>query len=296
MTDDTEAETPEVLAAEYVLGTLASNERERALAMIESDPAFAQLVRAWEHRLGQLQAMVVPVEPPPETWARIQARLDGTEPSTAMLLPHPDHAARMTAEGNVVQLRRRLGRWRQATAGLAAIAAALIAFVAVAAMRPDMLPGVLRPKPVEIVRTVERTVEKIVERTVNPGRFVAVLQQDTASPAFILTVDVATRTASVRRVAAAPQAGKSYQLWLVSDKFPKPRSLGLVGTNEFAQPTLASFDHQRRDLRGVARAGRRGARSRQRAERAGGVHRQAGRGGTVLALERISLRRDRNGL
>jgi anti-sigma-K factor RskA len=69
-----------------------------------------------------------------------------------------------------------------------------------------------------------------------------VLQQDTASPAFILTVDVATRTASVRRVAAAPQAGKSYQLWLVSDKFPKPRSLGLVGTSEFAQPTLASYD------------------------------------------------------
>jgi len=248
MTDDTEAETetPEVLAAEYVLGTLASNERERARTMIENDPAFAQLVRAWELRLGQLHAMVAPVEPPPETWARIQARLDGTDPSTAMLLPHPDHAARVVAEGNVVQLRRRIGRWRQATAALAAIAAALIAFVATSVVRPDMLPGGLRPKPVEIVRTVEKPVEKIVEkvveRTVNPGRFVAVLQQDAASPAFILTIDVATRTASVRRVAAAPQAGKSYQLWLVSDQFPKPRSLGLVGTNEFSQPALASYD------------------------------------------------------
>ncbi len=236
MTDDTE--TPEMLAAEYVLGTLASNEREQAQAMIENDPAFAQLVRAWEQRLGQLQAMVVPVEPPPETWARIQARLDGTEPSAAMLLPHPDDAARIAAEGNVVQLRLRLDRWRQATAGLAAIAAALIAFVATSAVKPGMLPGALRPKPVEVVKTVE----KIVERPVNPGRFVAVLQQDTASPAFILTVDVATRTASVRRVAAAPQAGKSYQLWLVSDQFPKPRSLGLVGTNEFSQPTLATYD------------------------------------------------------
>jgi anti-sigma-K factor RskA len=242
MTDDTETETPDVLAAEYVLGTLASNEREQAQAMIGNDPAFAELVRAWEQRLGQLQAMVAPVEPPPETWGRIQARLDGTDPSAAILLPHPDHAARLGAESNVVQLRRRLGRWRQATAGLAAIAAVLIAFVATSAMRPDMLPDLLRPKPVEIVRTVEKPVEKIVERQVNPGRFVAVLQQDAASPAFILTVDVATRTASVRRVAAAPQAGKSYQLWLVSDKFPKPRSLGLLGADEFARPTLASYD------------------------------------------------------
>jgi anti-sigma-K factor RskA len=221
-----------------VLGTLASNEREQAQALIENDPAFAALVRAWELRLGQLHAMVAPVEPPPETWARIQARVDGTDPSAVMLLPHPDQAARVVAEGNVVQLKHRLSRWRRASAGLAAIAAVLIAFVATSAVDPNVLPGTLRPKPVEIVRTVE----KIVEKPVNPGRFVAVLQQDKASPAFILTVDVATRIASVRRVAAAPQAGKSYQLWLVSDKFPKPRSLGLVGTNEFAQPTLASYD------------------------------------------------------
>ena len=238
MSDDDNTDTPEMLAAEYVLGTLASNEREQAQALIENDPAFAALVRAWELRLGQLHAMVAPVEPPPETWARIHARVDGTDPSAVMLLPHPDQAARAVAEGNVVQLKHRLSRWRRASAGLAAIAAVLIAFVVTSAVDPNVLPGTLRPKPVEIVRTVE----KIVEKPVNPGRFVAVLQQDTASPAFILTVDVATRTASVRRVAAAPQAGKSYQLWLVSDKFPKPRSLGLVGTNEFAQPTLASYD------------------------------------------------------
>ena len=237
MSDD-DTDTPEMLAAEYVLGTLASNEREQAQALIENDPAFAALVRAWELRLGQLHAMVAPVEPPPETWARIEARLDGTDPSAVMLLPHPDQAARVVAEGNVVQLKHRLGRWRQAAASLAAIAAALIAFVVTSVVDRNVLPGALRPKPVEVVKTVE----KIVEKPVNPGRFVAVLQQDAASPAFILTVDVATRTASVRRVAAAPQAGKSYQLWLVSDKFPKPRSLGLIGTNEFSQPTLASYD------------------------------------------------------
>jgi anti-sigma-K factor RskA len=232
MTD--EAETPDMLAAEYVLGTLATNEREQAAALIESDPAFAQLVHYWERRLGQLHAMVGSVEPPPETWARIEARVDGVEPSSVMLLPHPDQAARAVAEGNVVDLRRRLGRWRQAAVGLTAIAAMLVALIVTEAVRPEALPRTLRPKPIEIVRTVETPA--------NPGRFVAVLQQNAASPAFILTVDVATRSASVRRVSAEQQPGKSYELWLVSDRFAAPRSLGLVGADEFSRPALASFD------------------------------------------------------
>jgi len=239
MTDSDDTDTPDMLAAEFVLGTLASNEREQAENLIASDPAFAALVRSWEQRIGQLHAMVAPVEPPPETWSRIQARIAGVEPSGTIVLPHPDQAARMAAEGNVIDLRRRLGRWRQAAAGLAAIAAVLLAFVATSAYDPALLPAQLRPKPVEVVKVVEKTIEK----EVNPGRFVAVLQPSAASPAFILTVDVANRTASVRRVAGGPPPGKSYELWLVSDRFQgRPRSLGLV-SDEFARPAaLASYD------------------------------------------------------
>jgi anti-sigma-K factor RskA len=46
----------------------------------------------------------------------------------------------------------------------------------------------------------------------------------------------------VRRVAGGPPPGKSYELWLVSDRFPAPRSLGLVGTSDFTKPTLANYD------------------------------------------------------
>ena len=200
MTDAEDTNTPEMMAAEYVLGTLASNEREQAQSLIASDPTFAQMVRNWERRLGQLQAMVTSVEPPPETWSRIQARIEGVEPSGTMLLPqHPDHAARVVAEGNVIDLRKRLGRWRQAAAGLAAIAAVLLAVVVTTAYNPELLPAPIRPKPTEVVR--------IVEREVNPGRFVAVLQPNATSPAFILTVDVASRTEAVRRVASGPPPG-----------------------------------------------------------------------------------------
>jgi anti-sigma-K factor RskA len=69
------------------------------------------------------------------------------------------------------------------------------------------------------------------------------LQKDSASPAFILTVDAATKNFTVRRVGATPEPGKSYELWIVSDRLQRPRSLGVIGGNDFtARPALASYD------------------------------------------------------
>ena len=59
------------------------------------------------------------------------------------------------------------------------------------------------------------------------------LQKDSASPAFIVSVDVDQRSLTIRPVAASQQAGKSYELWLVNDQLPAPRSLGVVRDSEF---------------------------------------------------------------
>jgi anti-sigma-K factor RskA len=76
-----------------------------------------------------------------------------------------------------------------------------------------------------------------------PGRFVAVLQSSANAPAFIITVDVAQRNLTVRRVAAETQTDHSYELWLISNRFQEPRSLGLIGTTEFTRPpTLSAYD------------------------------------------------------
>jgi anti-sigma-K factor RskA len=75
------------------------------------------------------------------------------------------------------------------------------------------------------------------------AQYVAVLQKDGGSPAFILTVDGATRNFTVRKVGAAAEPGKSFELWLISDKLPQPRSLGVIGGGDFtARPVLASYD------------------------------------------------------
>ena len=236
------------LAAEYVLGTLDAAEREQAEAYLESDPAFAALVQDWERRLGELHAMVDPVPPPADLWMAIQGRLAEVAPPPETRLPGFLAPAAPPADGetaepaNVVSLTRRMRLWRGGTIGFGALAAALAGIIVTAAVAPERLPAPLRPKPkvetVEITREIVRTV-----RIPAPSRFVAVLQSSADAPAFIMTVDLAQRSLTVRRVSAEEKAGKSYELWLVSDKFPAPRSLGVIGADEFTQvPTLNAYD------------------------------------------------------
>ncbi|MEZ5789194.1 MAG: anti-sigma factor, partial [Xanthobacteraceae bacterium] len=147
-------------------------------------------------------------------------------------------------EAEVVDLTQRLRRWRGGAAVLGALAAAFAAIIVTAALAPEYLPEPLRPQPevrtVEVPREVVRTVEVPAPA---PGRFVAVLQSSAAAPAFIITVDVAQQSLTVRRVAAEDQTDHSYELWLVSDRFQTPRSLGLIGTSEFTKvPTLTNYD------------------------------------------------------
>ena len=139
---------------------------------------------------------------------------------------------------NVVELpsRRRGG----AAFGLlmTAVAASLAAVVSLQAYRPELLPEQLRVKPK--IQTVE-----VKTPAPPPGApFVARLQQDASLPAFILTVDTTTKNFTVRKVGAVSAPGKSYELWLISDKLQKPRSLGVIGNSDFTvRPALAAYDN-----------------------------------------------------
>jgi anti-sigma-K factor RskA len=249
-----EDEDRNVLAAEYVLGTLDLAERDEAERRIASEPDFAALVQSWERRLGELHALGDAVEPPPEVWDGIRTRLPGAEPSEGLRLPEVTPAVPLEAPpqvapvppplaaDNVVDLTRRLRRWRDVAVISAGLAAALAAVIVTVALEPDLLPESMQPEPEVVIRTVEKPVE-VPAPAPAPPRYVAVLQSDAASPAFIITVDPAARVLTARRVSAEEQAGKSYELWLVSDRFPAPRSLGLVGASEFTQTgSLAPYE------------------------------------------------------
>ena len=61
-----------------------------------------------------------------------------------------------------------------------------------------------------------------------PTKYVALLQAGSSSPGLMLSVDTAKQVFTVRALSKPQEQGKAYELWLVNDKLPAPKSLGLV--------------------------------------------------------------------
>jgi anti-sigma-K factor RskA len=236
------------LAAEYALGTLDTGERAQVEAMMAIDKDFTAMVQAWEHKLGILNQMVGSVEPRAEVWDRIRTAVGHSEPQGPLMLPDappPPPAApevetpAVVDTSNLIRLSAQARRWRNIATLTTAIAAALVAMIAVGVYQPDLLPEGIRPKP----RTQVVEVKAPAAPAPPSAQYVAVLQKEGGSPAFILTVDATTRNFTLRKVDAAADPGKSFELWLISDKLPRPRSLGVIGGGDFtARPVLASYD------------------------------------------------------
>ena len=89
-----QADVLDLLAAEFVLGTLAGAARRRFERWRDADPFVERRVRAWEDRLAGLAFQLEPVTPSPGVWVSIERQI-----------------------GPVLQ-----GRWRALAASIAAIA------------------------------------------------------------------------------------------------------------------------------------------------------------------------------
>jgi anti-sigma-K factor RskA len=259
------------LAAEYALGTLDADERAQVETMMGADAEYTAIVRAWEFRLGVLNQMVGSVEPPTDLWERIRTAISLTGQQQApLVLPEPppiapavaaiEEAMAATAEPqpgptympppvvdetNLVRLESRVRSYRNIAMAMTAIAAALLAIIGVQVAAPRLLPG-LGGKPATQVAEVRPTPTPAPAPTLTPSaQYVALLQGAAGGPAFILTVDGATKNFTVRKVGAPPiDPSKNYELWLISDRLQnRPRSLGVIGTSDFtARPVLSGYD------------------------------------------------------
>ena len=245
-------EDREGLAAEYVLGTLDAGERAQADALLTADAEFAAVVRQWERRLGELNVMVAPIEPPAPVWDKIVASIAAAGPAGPMRLPDVAAPAAVAAEqgpsAEIIDLTQRMRRWRGLTVMTGALAASIVAIVVAREYRPDVLPADWRPKPQVVERVVEKPVEVVREvvrevPAARPAQFVAVFQKDEQSPAFVMSVDIEKRIVTVRQVAAERFADKSYELWIATAPGVAPRSLGVLGNDDFTvRATLAAYD------------------------------------------------------
>ena len=189
------------LAAEYVLGTLDTAERVAVAARRLREPALEAAIQAWDRLLSPLNDLVRPAAPPPGLFPKIEARLQGRRPGA-------ENA------GNVVDMTRRMKRWRMSAIAASALAASLALVIGVREFGP-------------------KTPSK---------NLVAVLQKDAASPAFLVSVDIDNKLMTVRPVAAKREKGKSYELWIVQDSLGAPKSLGVIDDdNPMRRATLAAY-------------------------------------------------------
>lgn len=219
------SEDDEILAGEYVLGTLHADERTVFRSVLTHDAEKRELVEAWGKRLAPLAAKVPEVVPPPEVWDRIEQALE--PPSSGIFTVIEGGRAELPSQvvppieaggaGPVMALRRSLNRWR-AIAGVAcALAAALVIFIA------DR----------EILR----------EPSLQPS-YVAVVNRGGDEPALIVRVDFASGRVYVRPVAAETPSGKSLELWYIG-KGKAPKSMGLIGKEPLRAPLPADATAER---------------------------------------------------
>lgn len=205
----TDRDDIDMLAAEYVLGTLDPQQRQSVEARRMHEPELDRAITDWEARLSPLNAHYDPMAPSRDLFAGIRSRIEKARQSVSDQVPNLAEFAK---------LKRRLAVWRAGALGAGAVAVAASLIIAVLATD--------------------------VNAPMRDGNFVAVFHRDDTQPAFVMSVDIDTREVTIRPVEATVPDGKTYQLWIVTEETgPKPKSLGLL--ENIANPTtkqLGGFD------------------------------------------------------
>ena len=237
------------LAAEYALGTLDADERAQVETMMSVDKDFTAMVTAWEQKLGVLNQMVGSVEPRPEVWEKIRAAVGLSEPQAPLVLPEapPPVAARRRCRAAAVAESSNVIRLSQPGPALAQCRDAHDGD----RRRPgghDRGPGFTGRTccPTAFApsrgRRWSRSGPRRRRRRRMPNMSPCCRRMVARLPSFSRWMG-RPRISRFASVGAAAEPGKSFELWLISDKLPQPRSLGVIGGGDFtARPVLASYD------------------------------------------------------
>lgn len=198
----------DVLAGNYVLGTLPGPERTAVEARLDREPELRAAVEAWEQRLHPLVTWVEPAEPDPALWQRIDASLESPPASL------PAHPARTLPERKSVYAGwwHRLALWR-ALAGAGIAAAALLGALLVA--RPP----------------VANTQYLVV----------MVAPQDKAPGWVIQTAEGARQLSLIPLGTVTVPSDKALQFWTKADSWRAPVSLGLVAPGQTLQVPMENL-------------------------------------------------------
>jgi anti-sigma-K factor RskA len=191
----------ELLAASHALGTLRGGARRRFEAVARDNATVRAAALVWQSRLASMAELQQPVAPDPAVWTRIRNLIDAEQQAIALQRQRnaPAVAPATPASGGWL---RSLSLWRGAAA--AGALATVLAVVVGVNLREQL-------------------------RNAPAVQYVAVLANDQAAPAMLVTFDPKSRQLTLQRVGGYQEASdKSLQLWALPPG-GAPRSLGVLG-------------------------------------------------------------------
>lgn len=221
----------DALAGEYVLGTLEREERIAVDLRRRQDAALDRAISTWERLLGPLSEVVAPVAPPANLYSKVRAQIG--------LSSHV-----ISLKTNEIALQRRAARWKRVAIASTALAASLVGVIGwrESAHQREMsaevatLQTALDSAKLEQKRMLEAHAVEIAsiksEQAKMPTQYVAVMQSAKDTPAFLMTLDTNTNMCVISAIAAPKQKDKTYEVWMVHEKMPKPKSLGVFAEGD----------------------------------------------------------------
>jgi anti-sigma-K factor RskA len=219
------------LALSYAMGTLRGHARRRLEAIAREQPSVRAAMLSWQSQLASLNELQKPVQPSDAVWWRIDQQV------TALI---EKDSKRINSQSKQMSLRK--PQWWQSLGLWQGVALAFALTSVAIGISRQQLESSLNERLVSSNRELE--LAKNAPPTV---KYVAVLLDQKASAALLVTVDPLRNRVGVKRVGTFKEADdKSLQLWALADN-AKPRSLGVLSAQELEQalanlmnPELAS--------------------------------------------------------
>lgn len=202
------------LAGAYALGTLRGGARRRFETLAREQAPVRAAALIWQSRVASMNELQPPRAPAPAVWTRIHNLVQAEGEQAAMTAAR--QGANKPAPGGWF---RSLALWRGATA---AGAVATVFAVVVAVGLRDQLGAQIGELQARLSATPQVA-------------YVAVLNDDQASAAMLVTFDPKNNKLTLQRVGGFQEASdKSLQLWALPPT-GGPRSLGVLSRERLLQ-------------------------------------------------------------
>lgn len=185
----------QILAGEYVLGTLSASQRAEVQQRLIHDPALRRAVDGWEARLLALTELAEPQIPPSRLWRRIELSLD--QLSIAPRATTPVRRKRTSRGWNSLNL------WR----GLAAVG------LAASVILGTSLLAQMAPQPA-------------------PSYLVVLVAPLDNAPGWVVQANDTHEIQLIPLSAVQVPEDRALQFWTKADDWQGPVSLGLVRPGE----------------------------------------------------------------